>query len=783
MQILINGADYTEAITAEGPITLQRILNAPSRCKAEILVDATTLPQRKARVVVNSVSDGTVLFTGYLATEPVKVIAGKGSEGNVYRARITAVSDEWLLDKLGSSETRIQANLLSQSAGNMLAQLASRLSATSLQVATGNDARVAGIYSAGAAKVWSANASIAAGAAYAGYRALAGQVLVQPAGAVTHSFSEENGTLQINELALSHVRELTNDVTLSGMQEPAAYVTECFTGDGTTAIFNLQNAAFRPSQRAWLSDRFEAANFDTTQWKVSDPSGMLSLTGAGLTFQAATSIPNGTSLSALDTLELGGRVVIEMAGVVLGAGSDGILSGIYEGAIALSSCFAGFRVRQQSAQTVLVPVLNGNEVGNLFTPLQGHSYTLRLRIDCNEMYRLRQRYYSMVDGVVEGFGDTSGIDAAVNVVFELLDEGVASSTPATVLYDSFAAALPVSEAPSTGIFALVDSTSMAGSVGAVRVLQDGPMWITSVTATGARSTRLLGGAGEGVDAEVSYGTAAGTNGSITFYAGRIPEANERLSVSYRKTQRAVARVADMASVADETNSGIQGTSRWLGQVLEPVARSSEDCEAAARAILAFSSSRSAAIAGTFDCINPQQDLWPGDVMALTSENDVVKVLIRSVTIIDGASLPETCQYKVTMANDWATEWADGLGLRLSEAIALNAELPLTAEDSTQPAAVLSSLNELSVNSITLSSIAVDAGVDPPSGGGFEVRRRDNAFGEGVDGVDLVLRSPVRLFDIPRAAQKEHYYVRMYDASTPRLYSRWSSLLAINVPVA
>jgi hypothetical protein len=62
-----------------------------------------------------------------------------------------------------------------------------------------------------------------------------------------------------------------------------------------------------------------------------------------------------------------------------------------------------------------------------------------------------------------------------------------------------------------------------------------------------------------------------------------------------------------------------------------------------------------------------------------------------------------------------------------------------------------------------------------------VRRRDGSFGAGVD-QDLVLRSPVRSFDIPRAAQVERYYVRMYDASTPPLYSRVSSAIFTNLPV-
>lgn len=67
-------------------------------------------------------------------------------------------------------------------------------------------------------------------------------------------------------------------------------------------------------------------------------------------------------------------------------------------------------------------------------------------------------------------------------------------------------------------------------------------------------------------------------------------------------------------------------------------------------------------------------------------------------------------------------------------------------------------------------------------GGFEVRRQDWAFGAGSDGA-LVLRSSVRNFSIPRAAQVERYFVRMYDASTVPIYSRFSSAVFVNAPVA
>jgi hypothetical protein len=158
------------------------------------------------------------------------------------------------------------------------------------------------------------------------------------------------------------------------------------------------------------------------------------------------------------------------------------------------------------------------------------------------------------------------------------------------------------------------------------------------------------------------------------------------------------------------------------------------------------------------------------------------LLVRSVTVKDGSSTAEGLDYEIKFANDWATEWADGMGLmglRLSEAIAADAILPPTAASAAGE--VLANLQQLTVTSLSETALGLDAGMAPPAGGGFEVRRTDEQFGVGVDAADLVLRSPVRNFSIPRAAQVERIYVRMYEASG--LYSRFSSAVFVNWEVS
>ena len=789
----LGAVDYTLAVTIEGPITIDRELNKPSRCAAEIVLGLHGLatPARRGRVVVTN-DAAIVLFTGYLATEVVAVYSGAGTKGPVYRARLLAVSDEWLLDKqssgAGTGSDGLALALNGTSLVNQMTQAAQGIVSTGITLATGGNPRAVGAFAVSPAASWSSNAGAAANATYASYKVLNGAVSVIPAGAVSHVFSDADGSLDLSALSLGHARELANDITISGEEEPAAYVQEIFSGDGTTTEFQLANAVFRGTGQQLLWDAFNEASFDTSQWSLSDGGNHLTITSAGLTLNGGNGFDGQTTLTAVNALEMSGFLLIELGSVIFSASSAGMLAGCYQGSSNLADCFAGFRVRQSTSttggSTIIVPVVNGVENGTAYTPLAGHRYTLRLRLYCSEMIRVAQRYYCMADGVVQQYGSVGGVSAPMQLCFELVDEGVSSNTPATVLYDTAKAGMPIAVTPATCSFLAVNSENLYGSVGTISLRRPGSLWVSSTLPNGAQMTRLVGPAGQGLDCEASYGSMAGTAGKVTFFAGRVPVAGERVTVSYRTSRRAVARVSDQKSVTAETAAGagvaIPGVSRWLGKVMAPVARSSADCEAAAEALLAVSTARSAALAGTYTTLNPSADMWPGDVFQLISAEGATALLIRSVTAISAHAIPEIVTYKLKFANDWATEWADGLGMKLGDTIASDVTLPVTAASGA--AGVMANLQEVTVVSLTGSALQVDAGMDPPAGGGFEVRRRDWAFGLGVDTADLVLRSPVRSFSIPRSAQKENFYVRLYDGeSTPR-YSRYSSAVLVNWPL-
>ena len=775
--------DYSAAIAADVPLKIERTLNRPSILTGLLSLGKGTggslpIPARRARVIATS-ANNIVLFTGYLAIEPVALYAGVATTGPVYRYQISAISDEWLLDKLPLPYTRAT---LATPAGTALQSFTQRTDTGLISTTAVSAGRTIGVFEPSQTETWSANAGAIASSGYSAYRVLSGALTVQPAGTISHALNFDaapdasGNAVSIDALKTAAIKELANDVTLSGAIEPTAYISETFAGDGVTTVFQLSESPFRPAagNRNVVTDSFNQALIDQQIWSIVDPGSHLSLGAAGLILSGGNGYDGQTTLTAIDSVEIGGTLVIEAGSVMINTASQGVLCGLYSGTAEIANCFVGYNVRQSTGITVITPLINGVEVGTTLTVPPTHVYTLRIRLHCPEIQRLLQTFYATVDGSVESFGG-GAISAPATVVFDLIDLGASSNTPATILYDGSLAA-PITSTPAVCTFCLANVAQIFGSIGYVKVTQTGSAWAVSTLASGLPQTRLIGIAGEGVDCEIS-----GT-GKVTFFAGRIPVAGETIAFHYRADQRAVIRIADAASIVGETIGIVPGRAQWLGKVLKPVSRSTPDCENAALAVLSFATSRAAAIAGTYAGINLQQtaDVWPGDILAITQNGASLNVMVRSVALESTPSYPEALSYKLSFANDWA----DSLGLTLSEAIASDAILPPSARTTSQLAAgtVLPNLQQLQLVSATTSALQVDAGQAPPPGGGFEVRRRDGAFGPSI-AQDLVLRSPVRSFSIPREAQVERYYVRMFDASNPPLYSRFSSAVFINLPTA
>jgi hypothetical protein len=130
------------------------------------------------------------------------------------------------------------------------------------------------------------------------------------------------------------------------------------------------------------------------------------------------------------------------------------------------------------------------------------------------------------------------------------------------------------------------------------------------------------------------------------------------------------------------------------------------------------------------------------------------------------------EYAINFANDWASD------------LAINTSTMVPA-DTWLPAPIapiyLANLNALTVTALSGSTITVNANVTPPTGGGFEIRRRDFVFMAGED-PDLVMRSALPNMTFSRETAADRFYIRMFDGSTPPNYSEFSTALFINLPL-
>jgi hypothetical protein len=143
-----------------------------------------------------------------------------------------------------------------------------------------------------------------------------------------------------------------------------------------------------------------------------------------------------------------------------------------------------------------------------------------------------------------------------------------------------------------------------------------------------------------------------------------------------------------------------------------------------------------------------------------------------VKVSYSASYPDLVEYAITFANDWA----DDLAIKTSTTVPVDAWLPAAIAPT-----LLANLNTLTVTALTGTTVTINAGVTPPTGGGFEIRLRDFAFMAGEDPT-LVMRATEPNMTFSRISASDRFFIRMYDGSTPPNYSEFSTALFINLPL-
>jgi hypothetical protein len=769
MKITINGQDYTAALDAARPLTIERKLNEPSLCQLWLSLPTNgnlATPLRNQSMAVTG-DDGTYYFTGYMAVSPLPEYAGYAMEGPRYRIAIQALSDELLLDQLlmppstgatGESAGALMTALVTHAGGTGLST-----QALSLNTAVSNFAPDKGA-------PWSKSAGQVASMARASYRAINGALTASSVPGTVHPLNETDGSLNLATLAFtaSVKRALANDVTVCGENEPVTYVTEYFLGDGVTTQFYLTADPYFPasSKSTIITELFNEAQINQCVWGVTGGAGYLSLGAGGLAMNGGNGIDGETLLTWIDPVETGGTLLLEAVGVTLAPGSTGALAGFFVGMDKQATCTAGFQATaQQGTGTVtLQPLIQGSPVGTAYAINPAYQYTLRVRVHCPENERELAIYRSFGDsGPITSGGQLNAASGNVQMEIQQFVNGV-GGTPVT-LYDGAIASLPAA----CNVVA-ASSINLIGTMRALNLTSLGSGWVVSTPPSGAPYTRRVGTTAEAAECHLER------TGRVVFYTGYTPVAGEQIAVSYRTVGRAVGRAVNTASQQALALAGMPAEAAWIGSVTSPTARSSADCRNAALVIEQAAAGVSALWSGTYKGNRSSfaSDVWPGDALQLNapSTNLDAQVVVRTVTVSYKASYPDLVEYAIAFANDWA----DDLAIKTSATVPANTWLPAPIAPT-----VLANLNGLTVTTLNGTTVAINAGATPPTGGGFEVRLRDFDFMPGED-PSLVMRSTQPTMTFSRITANDRFYIRMFDGSTPPNYSEFSTALFINLPL-
>jgi len=343
---------------------------------------------------------------------------------------------------------------------------------------------------------------------------------------------------------------------------------------------------------------------------------------------------------------------------------------------------------------------------------------------------------------------------------------------ATVLYDG-----TIANAPGFCTYALVNAANMQCSIAYTYAAHISLAEVRTALPNAGYVTQPVGSLSDGAECDIA------SSRSLDFYPQYVPALNTNIVASYRGAGRAVAEVANSASVSALANGADNGARGIVRTVKTPSARTQADCENAALAIL--DDATGAAWSGTYETWSDflpgeAADIFPGDGVAVNvpSRNAVFSAIVRRVSIdmVDPAN--DRGMYEIDFAND------AGAALAIQDAGSTTTiplqDSPVRLSTDRVGSYYLANLTEAQITQVSSTTVTVDAGLAPASGG-IEVRVHDYGWGVANDR-NLLGRFTTQTFTLPRVARSQTYFLRLYDSSSPPRYSRYAAALHVDIPL-
>ena len=765
--------DYTSALDGTVAPRVERTLNRPSKLQCSLLACSPgfVTPATGARVILAKTS-GSIVFTGYLTQAPQFEYVGFGEQGTVYRYDLVAESDEVLLDQKALPN---RAPFVGRSAGSALRQLAQDLLPGYFDTSAVQDVDTLALYQVNPQKNFSYHAAEIALAARASYRAMNGALSLAPVGAATYPLSETDATFCPIGLKLDCPKMLANDVTVIGLDEPEAYVRDYFVGDGLSARFYLSQQPFQQSKAALIDEQY-LGSLDPSTWVVRDPSSAVSVAAQTLTVNGGTGQDGQTSVNFIEQVEVGGALELQHGDVSFTGPSTGVLGGLYAGAISVAGCLAGFQVAPSGSGSTIQALIKGAVTGPVVATTTGHRYVLTTYVYSMEVYRSGETYHSSLHPAGSGWGGAA-VTADVRFVLELQDIDPSNPAtlvaPATVLFDDL-----ISNAPGFCAYALVNATSMQCSVAYTYATHIALAEVRTALPNSSYATQLVESLSDGGQCSIENST------SLEFYPQYVPPLNTLIVASYRGSGRAIAEVANSASVAgleNGTDNGVRGIVRAMKI---PSARTQADCENAALAIL--DDTEGLAWTGSYQTWSDflpggAGDIFPGDALAIAvpSQDAAFNAVVRAVSIDVVDPADDRGMYNIEFANDLAAPLA--MQDESSATTIPLQDMPVRLSTTQVGSYYLANLTDAQITQVTSTTVQVDVGIALGSGYGVEVRVRDFGWGTSNDR-NLLGRFSTQTFSLPRWARTQNYFLRLYDPSSPPRYSRFAAALHVDYPL-
>ncbi len=766
--------EYTAALDGMVAPRLERKLNLPSQLKCSLVSNGSgfVVPAMGARIVLVK-TNGSLVFTGYLTAAPQFECVGWGQQGPVYRYDLVAESDEALLDQKPLPN---RAPFVNRSAGSAVRQLAQDLLPGGFDTSAVEDVDTIAAYRVNPEKKFSFHAAEIARAARASYRAMNGALALAAVGAATHEISERDANFSPMSLTLTSPNRLVNDVTVIGLDEPQDYVRDYFVGDGLSLKFYLSQKPFAQLKPALVDEEYPGPGLDTATWAVSDPASAVSVAAQTLQVNGGTGTDGQTAVAFLEQIELGGALELQHGDMSFTGASQGVLGGLYAGAISVAGCLAGFQVTPAAAGSNIQALIQGAATGPVVATTAGHRYVLTTYLYSMEVYRSQEIFHSSAHPAGSGWGGAA-VPADVRVVLELQDIDSSNPAtmvaPATVLYDGV-----IANAPAFCTYALVNAANLHCSIAYTYAAHISLAEVRTALPNAGYVTELVGSLADGAACTIASAT------SLDFHPQYVPPLNTLIVASYRGAGRAVAEVVNSASVAGLQNGADNGLRGVVKSVKTPSARTQADCENAALAIL--DDGVGAAWSGSYETWSDflpggASDVFPGDVVAVDvpSRNAAFNAIVRTVTVDMADPANDRGMYTIEFANDLAEP------LALEEAgvatVIPMRDVPLRLTTAQVGAYYLANLTEAQITAVSATTVSVDVGMALPSGYGVEVRAHDYGWGVANDR-NLLGRFTSETFSLPRLARTQNYFLRLYDGSSPPKYSRYAAALHVDYPL-